>query len=484
MTNQEFIDKIAPLHIKYAKKYGYNIVSAAIGQACLESAYGTSDKAQHNNYYGLKYRPNRVTTSNGTFESKSKEQLPDGSYIEKTFIWYSFPNMDAGVEGYYQFINISRYTTAKTATNPRDYLQALKNAGYASSINYVDNIMAVVDKWNLTKYDAMLNPEPVQPTGFTNSSLICYTNLSPNYNPRSNRGTKILKITPHHMAGNITIERCGEIFANPNRKGSSNYGIGTDGRIGLYVEEKNRAWTSGNADNDYVAVTIEVANDGGAPDWHVSDKALESLINLCVDICKRNGIKQLNYTGDKTGNLTMHCMFQATACPGPYLKSKFKYIENEVNKRLGGSPNPVIPTPTPAPAASYPNPPFLVDVLIDNLNIRTSPNGAVTGKYTGKGIFTIVEVSGDWGRLKSGAGWIYLADPSYVRIESNSNIFTPYLVRINTETLNVRKGPGTNYPVVTTVHKPSVYTIVGEENGWGKLKSGVGYICLEYTIKI
>ena len=136
------------------------------------------------------------------------------------------------------------------------------------------------------------------------------------------------------MAGNLSIEECGNLFANPSRQASSNYGIGTDGRVGLYVEEKNRAWTSGSPDNDNQAITIEVANDGGAPDWHISDKALASLINLCVDICKRNGIAKLNYTGDATGNLTMHCYFQATACPGPYLKSKFTYIANEVNKKL------------------------------------------------------------------------------------------------------------------------------------------------------
>ena len=139
------------------------------------------------------------------------------------------------------------------------------------------------------------------------------------------------------MAGNLSIEECGNLFANPSRQASSNYGIGTDGRVGLYVEEKNRAWTSGSPDNDNQAITIEVANDGGAPDWHISDKALASLINLCVDICKRNGIAKLNYTGDATGNLTMHCYFQATACPGPYLKSKFAYISNEVNKKLAAS---------------------------------------------------------------------------------------------------------------------------------------------------
>ena len=104
--------------------------------------------------------------------------------------------------------------------------------------------------------------------------------------------------------------------------------------MGLYVEEHNRAWTSSNADNDHQAVTIEVANDRIGGDWHVSDKALSKLIELCVDVCKRNGIKQLNFTGDKNGNLTMHKWFAATDCPGAYLESKFPYIASEVNKKL------------------------------------------------------------------------------------------------------------------------------------------------------
>ena len=168
----------------------------------------------------------------------------------------------------------------------------------------------------------------------SNSSLICYTKLSPHCESRTDT---IRKITIHHMAGNLSVETCGNVF-NGTRKASSNYGIGTDGRIAMYVPENKRAYTSANKENDNQAVTIEVANDGGA-DWHVSDKALESLINLCVDICKRNNIQSLNYTGDKNGNLTRHNMFMATTCPGPYLQSKFPYIAEEVNKRLNTQNN-------------------------------------------------------------------------------------------------------------------------------------------------
>lgn len=123
MTKQEFIDAIAPYCVKYAKKYGFKVASPAIAQACLESAYGTSTKAQHHNYFGLKYRKNRVTVNNGTFVDGSSEQRPDGSYYPITDQWYNFDTMEAGVEGYYQFINIPNYAKVKTASTPLEYLQ-------------------------------------------------------------------------------------------------------------------------------------------------------------------------------------------------------------------------------------------------------------------------------------------------------------------------------------------------------------------------
>ena len=164
------------------------------------------------------------------------------------------------------------------------------------------------------------------------SSLVDVVVLSPNCTKPRNK--KISKITIHHMAGSLTAKQCGNVFKPTSRKASSNYGIGSDGKIGLYVDEENRAWTSSSPSNDHMAVTIEVANDGGAPQWHVSDKALEATIELCADICRRNGIKELKFTGNAKGNLTMHRYFANTNCPGPYLESKFPYIAEEVNKRI------------------------------------------------------------------------------------------------------------------------------------------------------
>ena len=122
-----------------------------------------------------------------------------------------------------------------------------------------------------------------------------------NYNIRDH---KIDKITIHHQAGNLTFEQAAQ--ATQSRGGSWNYAINSNGKIGVMIDEQYRAWTSSNRENDMRAVTIEVANDTIGGNWHVSDKALKSLINLCVDICKRNGIKALNFTGDKNGNLTQY----------------------------------------------------------------------------------------------------------------------------------------------------------------------------------
>lgn len=190
---------------------------------------------------------------------------------------------------------------------------------------------------------------------YSNSALVVYTALSPNCNEsrvhsKHNPTGKITKITVHHMAGNLTVESCGKVFAPTSRQASANYGIGSDGRIALYVNESSRAWTSSSANNDYNAVTIEVANDQIGGEWHVSDAAWDSLVNLCADICKRNDIVELNWTGDKSGNLTVHRFFAATACPGPYLFGHMGELAKLVNEQLKDKPAAPAPAAPAAPA--------------------------------------------------------------------------------------------------------------------------------------
>lgn len=166
-----------------------------------------------------------------------------------------------------------------------------------------------------------------------NSPLTDYVFLSPNADfPRE--GT-VSKITIHHMAGDLSLEGLGGTFGRPDRQASSNYAIDSSGRVALYVEEQDRAWTSSSKENDSQAVTIEVANDEIGGDWHVSDAAFETLVELCTDICRRNGIEELRFTGDTSGNLTLHSMFtDETECPGPYLRSRMGEIADEVTRRL------------------------------------------------------------------------------------------------------------------------------------------------------
>lgn len=174
----------------------------------------------------------------------------------------------------------------------------------------------------------------------SNSPLVVYTKLSPNHSGK--RTKKIDTITIHCMAGNCSVETCGNLFASSSRQASSNYGIGTDGRIALYVDEANRSWCTSSNANDQRAVTIEVANNGGAPDWPVSAKAYAALLDLVTDICKRNGIKRLVWSTSKNDrvnhlngcNMTVHRDYANKSCPGDYLYNRHGQIAAEVNKRL------------------------------------------------------------------------------------------------------------------------------------------------------
>lgn len=146
-------------------------------------------------------------------------------------------------------------------------------------------------------------------------------------------GAKIDKIFVHHMAGVLTAEQCGNVFKN--REASAHYGVDYKGRIGQYVLEENAAWHCGNKAYNMRSIGIELSNDGGAKTgWHVSDKTIARAIDLIADICKRNGISKLNYTGDLKGNLCMHRWVASTSCPGPYLSKQFNRIANGVNSLL------------------------------------------------------------------------------------------------------------------------------------------------------
>lgn len=410
MTNLEFIEKIASYCQKYSKKYGFKICSSAIAQACLESAYGTSYKAKFNNYFGLKYRKNRVNCNSGYFKDGGSEQNKDGTYIPINTDWYAFENMEKGVEGYYQFINIDNYKKVKESRDPLSYLKEIKAANYATSLNYIENVYNVVKKWNLEKYDNLEDNKMIK---YTNSPLVNYTNLTKNHSGERNH--IIDTITIHCIVGQWTSKQGCDYFTNTTRKASCNYVIGKNGDIGLCVEEKNRSWCSSSSSNDNRAITIEVASDTVTP-YKITDEALKSLINLCYDICKRNNIKALKFSYDKNErinhtngvNMTCHRDFAAKACPGDYIYSKEEYIAQEVNKLLNNNQN-LINNNNNINNDSNNSNQYLVRVKIKDLNIRENSTASSKSKgFIKQGVYTIVEEKNGFGRLKSGVGWISL----------------------------------------------------------------------------
>ena len=265
----------------------------------------------------------------------------------------------------------------------------------------------------------------------SNSPLATYTRITKN--KTSPRNHAIDTITIHCIVGQWTAKQGCDYFATTNRQCSANYVVGKDGSIGLSVDEKDRSWCSSNGTNDNRAITIEVASDTTHP-YAVTAKAYAALLDLVTDICKRNGIKKLVWSTNKNDrvnhrngcNMTVHRDFANKACPGEYLYSRHGEIAAEVNRRLQGASNGggVVVTP---PAAE-------------------KPTGGTTGATV-----------------------------------------TPYHVRVKITNLNIRKGPGTNYGATGYI-RPGIYTIVAESTGtgatkWGKLKSGAGWISLDYAAK-
>ena len=439
MTQQQFIETIAPYMVRYAKQYGHKVVSAAIAQGCLESAYGTSYKAKWNNFFGLKYRANRVNCNNGYFTDGGSEQNPDGSYtpLPSSTAWYAFADIDKGCEGYYQFINIPNYAAVKQATTPLAYLQAIKAAGYATSNNYVQNVYNVVAKWGLEKYDQQLNVvnSTENKANQTNLSLnIQKISSTANTSYKNNRN--IQWIVLHYTAGTRSTKgsaaNIARYFAKPTTKASADYVVDDVEIIQYNPDPKNYyCWSVGG--NKYGSmstslggkyygqcqnnnsISIEMCSNkkstatlnASDDDWFLTDATVNNAVQLTKYL--------MNLYNIDINHIIMHHMVTGKWCPQPWCKNENALVGwNNFIAKLKGAGAQVNVTPTQ--------------------NNVTTPASA-------------------------------------------------YLVKINTDVLNVRSGPGTNYPITTQVRRGSIYTIVAEDSGWGKLKSGAGWIKLSYTIK-
>lgn len=255
-----------------------------------------------------------------------------------------------------------------------------------------------------------------------NSPLVDVTIYSPNHSGK--RTHAVDTITPHCVVGQVSVERLGEIFLNTTKNASCNYGIGADGRVLLCVDEINRSWCTSSNANDQRAITIECASDSTSP-YAFNTAVYNKLIDLCVDICKRHNKKNLIWIEDKDTALAYNPK------ANEMILTVHRWFANKscpgdwMYSRMAELAKVVTETlggkPTPTPSPT-PVEPYRVRISIDNLNIRTGPgtNYPKTGKATGRGVFTIVEES-----------------------------------------------PGE-----------------GSASGWGKLKSGAGWISLDYVTKL
>ena len=317
-----------------------------------------------------------------------------------------------------------------------------------------------------------------------NSPLVTCEVKSPNHSGK--RTHAIDRITPHCVVGQLSAKNIGGCFLSKEIKASCNYGIGTEGDICLVVDEDYRSWCSSSNDNDQRAVTIECASDMKEP-YAFNSTVYYKLIDLCEDICKRNRKDTLVWIPEKDRALayklkdnemllTVHRWFKPSkSCPGNWLMTRLQLVAEEVSRRCGGRPSPGNAVPKKATT-------LYAEVLIHNLNFRSEPSlkGKALGQ-TGKGVFEICELNGDWARLATNRAWIFLGNPGYARLYQG---LPPRQVRVTADALNVRKGAGKDYPIVTTVKKGSLFTISQEIDGWGKLANDKGWISLKYTEKV
>ena len=299
------------------------------------------------------------------------------------------------------------------------------------------------------------------------------------------KGNKIKKVTIHHMAGILTAKECGKIFQNEQRESSSNYGIGKNGEIGLYVDEKNTSYADTNLESNMESVTIECSNSKTGGEWEVSDKVINKLIELIIDIFKRNGITK----AIKGKTITWHSMYYSTKCPGDYLLSKMDYITKEVNIGLGNTINNIIAN--------------VVVTANDGLNLRKEANteSKIISAFVKGTNLEIYEIKDNWG--KTNGGWICLDYTDYKKDSNESKKYTIGRYKVTCEVLTVRIGPGTNYKWKTfneltsnaqeqiknlSGYKPNglckdvICDVSRVKNNWGEIPSG--WICLDYCKKV
>jgi N-acetylmuramoyl-L-alanine amidase len=488
MTKNEFVEAIAKAVQKIAPEFNILVYSPVIAQAILESGWGTSNKAKYNNFFGLKYREGRVTCHNGTFVDGSQEQNPDGSYVPITDQWYSFATLEDGVRGYFQFINTSRYSNLKNVTDWEKYIELIREDGYATSLSYVENIKNVVKNNNLTKYD---KKEDKQMTNFKvhlDAGHYGKYNQSPVVKSyyESEMNWKLVNYLEQELTKRgITVTKS-RTDINKD-KGLYDRGYGAKG-CNLFLSIHSNA--CGNCDVDYPVVyrgyDKAVADEFGLK----LAKLIQNLMGTTQGgrTATRKGTDGGEYygvlRGARAAGLTYYYIIEHSFHTN---KKAAEWLLNDNNiKELAKQEAELI--------ASYFNvekqgekkeevkeePKEEKPVGTKYYRVRKSWKDAKSqlGAYTNlnnakkackNGYFVY-----DWNG-KQVYPEIKKEEP---KKETNVvNTYLPGVYRVICDSLNIRKGPGTNYFITGSIKDKGTYTIVEVKNGnWGKLKSGAGWI--------
>lgn len=437
----DFIKQIAPLVQKYAPEYGIAVCSPIIAQGILESGHGTSDKVQlGQNYFGLKWRNNRCAISNDYFEAKSKEQNKDGSYQEITTRWCKFRSMEECVIGYFQWLNISNYANLKGVTDPEQYLINIKADGYATSHDYVQNLMSVIQKYNLTQYDKKEAVNMVKVAiGAGHGS-----NTAGKRTPDGYREHWINVKTAYYLEQ--ALQKMG---IQTVRIGWDDRDATDDEDVALSTRQKQikaagcdysvechaNAYGSGSSYNSAQGVSTHIHNNSE----YLNDslKFAQCIQKRIVEGTKqkdrgvvRQSLAMCNCSAMGTkASCLVEIAFMTNKAEADLMKAEAFCKEQGEDIARGiadyleitTTATQTTTTTQTASATSTSGCPFKVK-LLDNLNIRDTPNGKVVipdtdTKGARKGqIYTIVQTSGNWGKLKSGAGWISISSKYVTRV--------------------------------------------------------------------
>ena len=443
---KEFIEAIAPLVAEIMPRYGILCNSAVIAQACLESAYGTSDKAEHKNFFGLKYRKGRVSSNSGYFIAGSKEEYQKGQMTNITASWYAFPTMRACVEGYGQFTSISAYAAGKGIKDPEAYLRGIQKAPYATSKTYVQDVLAVIRKHDLTRFDSCAGAKNSTKTEEKMVMHIIKNNSFRHHNT-SPRPGKPEFIVVHYTASVADAPSQIAFFNRSSTRGASaDFFVGWDGRIFQYnMDIKNRySWAVGGGrqsqsggayygkclNRNQISIEMCCKSKTGAyvgannSAWYFTDATVKATAQLVREL--------MNTYGIDPAHVIRHYDVNGKYCPGIKGWNAPSGSEEEWKKFKA-----LISTETPEE--------------------KTEQEPAK------------VEQKEEKAEQKTGG--------------------VPYLVRVTIKTLRIRKGPGTGYPWSRYI-APGIYTIVeerygeGSKAGWGRLKSGAGWISLDYARRV